>query len=580
MGSLGLCLSVLFGFVSLTWNSMVIIETNAMPPPSPVKCDRNGCTLYNAYGVWNDRKDCQVQRVIYPETEEELLLAVAEANKKKLKVKIVTGFSHSIPKLACPLRNSSILISTAKYNSGIDIDVKNMTVTVDSGVGLGNLIDKVEDAGLSLVVSPYWEGLSIGGIVSTGAHGSSWWGKGGVFHDHIVGISVIVAANASDGYAKIIQLDAQNPLFNAARVSLGMLGAISKVKISLEAGFKRSITNIYQNDTNLEDEFMDLALAHEFADITWYPSFHTTVYRKDDRVPLNTSGDGINDFIGFQPTPIFISESTRSAEENMEKTQDIEEQCALASTLVGYKKSLANGLKNDGVSFTGYPVVGLQGRMQASGSCLYSPKLIQSTCVWDRRIKGLFFYESGAVFPASNFGDFIRDVKKLRDFEPSNFCGLDIYIGFLMRFLKASEAYLGHSEDSVAVDFTYYRANDPLTPRMNQDIWEEIEQMAFFKYSAKPHWAKNRNLAFFGVKEKYPKFNKFLEAKKVLDPGNMFSTDLLDEIVFGKESANVEGCAMEGQCICSEDRHCNPRLGYLCQPGLIYTEAKVCRHSF
>ncbi|KAI3867741.1 hypothetical protein MKX03_017562 [Papaver bracteatum] len=435
MGSLGICLSVLFGFVLLTWNySTVFIETNAMPPPSSLKCDRYGCTLYNAYGVWDDRKDCQVRRVVYPETEEELLLAVAEANKKKLKVKIVTGFSHSIPKLACPLRILQYL--------------QNMTVTVDSGVGLRNLIDKVEDAGLSLVVSPYWEGLSIGGIVSTGAHGSSWWGKGGAVHDHIVGISVIVAANVSDGYAKIIQLDAQNPLFNAARVSLGML---------------------------------------------------------------------------------------------------------------------TNGLKNDRVSITGYLVVGRQGRMQASGSCLYSPKLTQSTCVWDRRIKGLFFYESGAVFPASNFGDFIRDVEKLRDIKPSNFCGLYMYIGFLMRFLKSFEAYLGHSKDFIAVDFTYYRANDPLTPRMNQDIWEEIEQMALFKYRAKPHWAKNRILAFFGVKEKYPKFNKFLEAKKPL-------------VI--TESANVEGCAMEGQCICSVDKHCNPRLGYLCQPGLVYTEAKVCRPSF
>ncbi|KAI3995521.1 hypothetical protein MKX01_007323 [Papaver californicum] len=449
MGSLGIWLSVLFGFILSTWNSTVIIETNAMPPPSPVKCDRNACTFYNAYGVWDDRKDCRVQRVTYPKTEEELLLAVSEANKKKLTF-------------------------TAKYNSGIEIDVKNMTVTVDSGVGLRNLIDKAEEAGLSLVVYPYWEGLSIGGIVSTGAHGSSWWGKGGAVHDHIVGISVIVA---SDGCAKIIQLDAQNPLFNAARVSLGMLGAISKVKLSLEAGFKRSITNVYHNDTNLEKEFMDHALTHEFADITWYPSLHTTVYRKDDRVPLNTSGDGINDFIGFQPTPTFISKSTRKHGKDTRYRREV----LIGTSLVEYKQSLANGLKNDQVSFTRYPVVGRQGKMQASGSCLYSPKFTQR----------LFFYESGAVFPASNFGDFIRD--------PSNFCGLDIYIGFLMRFLKAFEAYLGQSEDSVAIDFTLYRANDPLTPRMNQDVWEEIEQMAVFKYSAKPHWAKNRNLAFFNV---------------------------------------------------------------------------------
>jgi len=35
------------------------------------------------------------------------------------------------------------------------------------------------------------------------------------------------------------------------------------------------------------------------------------VYRYDSRVPLNASGDGVNDFIGFQPNSILISESVR-----------------------------------------------------------------------------------------------------------------------------------------------------------------------------------------------------------------------------------------------------------------------------
>lgn len=58
---------------------------------------------------------------------------------------------------------------------------------------------------------------------------------------------------------------------------------------------------------------MDHAKKHEFGDITWYPSRNTAVYRYDDRVPLNTHGDGVNDFIGFQDTSILISKSTRAA---------------------------------------------------------------------------------------------------------------------------------------------------------------------------------------------------------------------------------------------------------------------------
>lgn len=254
--------------------------------------------------------------------------------------------------------------------------------------------------------------------------------------------------------------------------------------------------------------------------------------------------------------------------------------CLLAISFVGFKKLVANGLKNS-LIFTGYPVVGHQGKMQTSGSCLYSPEArIDTSCAWDPRIDGLFFYETTAIFPASKFVDFIKDVKKLRDLKPENFCGVDIYNGFLIRFIKASQAYLGQSEDSVVLDFNYYRADDPSTPRLNQDIWEEVEQMAFFKYGAKPHWAKNRNLAFLDVQSKNPNFSKFLAAKKLLDPENMFSSEWSDEILMsGKEAVKGDGCALEGQCICSEDKHCSPENGYFCRTGLVYKEARVCRYS-
>lgn len=246
--------------------------------------------------------------------------------------------------------------------------------------------------------------------------------------------------------------------------------------------------------------------------------------------------------------------------------------CAIAATQIAYKQLIANGLKNN-VIFTGYPVVGRQGRMQAAGGCIYS------ICPWDPRIDGLRIFETSAILPASKFRDFIKDVKKLRDIKPENLCGLDIYTGFLIRFIKASEAYLGPPEDSIAVDFAYYRADRPLTPRLNQDIWDEVEQIAFFKYGARPHWAKNRIVSFLGVQEKYPNMNKFIAAKQNLDPQGMFSSKWSDEILLGMVAYDDEdGCAMEGRCICSEDRHCNPSNRVFCRPGLVYEEARVCRY--
>ncbi|KAK2999245.1 hypothetical protein RJ639_039822 [Escallonia herrerae] len=558
-----------------------VASTLAMPPPPPVQCNSTGCTLHNSYGVWGDRKDCRVPSITYPSNQQELLQAVANATRSNLKVKVVSKFSHTIPKLACPQTPSrnAILLSTEKYNASIDVDPAGRTVTADAGVGLRNLIDRVEKEGLSLVSAPYWEGVSVAGVISTGAHGSSWWGRGGAVHDHVVGLTLVVPAKESEGYAKVVSLGTKDPLFNAARVSLGMLGVISKVKFSLDQRFKRSITYNFTDDDGIENEFMDHAKKHEFADITWYPSRQTAVYRYDDRVPLSTSGDGVYDFLGFQSNLIAVSKTVRATEKALERARNVNGKCAVAATTITYKKLIANGLRNN-LIFTGYPVVGYQGKMQTSGSCLYSPpSSTGSSCAWDPRIQGLFFYETTAIFAVTKFRDFLRDVRKLRDMKPENFCGVDIYNGLLIRFIKASEAYLGQSEDSVVLDFNYYRADDPKTPRLNQDVWEEVEQMAFFKYGAKPHWAKNRNLAFLDVQKKYPKLNKFLAAKKQLDPNDLFSSEWSDELLFGKEGSRGDGCALEGQCICSEDRHCSPAKGYLCQPGVVYKEARVCRYS-
>ncbi|KAL5071202.1 hypothetical protein RYX36_022089 [Vicia faba] len=562
------------------WVLCIVPQIHSLTPQSPIQCNQTICTLENSYGTWNDRKTCYALNVTYPTTEQQLRLAVAHVVQNNLKAKIVTKFSHTIPSLSCPKQNTTnnhaFFISTEKYDSGIQIDADNLAVTVDSGVRLGELIDQVEKNGFSLVNVPYWEGVTIGGVVSSGAHGSSWWGKGGAFHEQVLEISVVVPGSKSEGYAKILRLDEHHPLFNAAKVSLGVLGAISKVKLSIEHRFKRSITFNFTDDTDIENVYIDHAKKYEFADITWYASTHIAVYRYDFRVPLNASGDGVYDFIGFQANSILIPESVRGAEKLLENTGNSKGKCLTASTTLAFKKLTANGLKNNGQIFTGYPVIGYQGKMQTSGSCLYSSR-IDTSCAWDPRIKGLFFYESTAIFPASKFGDFIKDVKKLRDINPKNFCGIDNYNGILIRYIKASEAYLGPSEDSIVIDFNYYRANDQFTPRLNQDVWEELEQMAFFKYGAKPHWAKNRNLAFLGVQEKYPKFNAFIDAKKQMDPQNVFSGDWSDEILYGKELVKFDGCALEGMCICSEDRHCSPQKGYLCTHGLVYKEARVCR---
>lgn len=82
--------------------------------------------------------------------------------------------------------------------------------------------------------------------------------------------------------------------------------------LKLEPMFKRSITYVKKIDMDLRDEAVSFGKQHEFADMTWYPSQRQVVYRVDDRVPPDVSGEGLYDFTGFRDTLSLVADSIRT----------------------------------------------------------------------------------------------------------------------------------------------------------------------------------------------------------------------------------------------------------------------------
>ncbi|GAU30119.1 hypothetical protein TSUD_360120 [Trifolium subterraneum] len=316
-------------------------------------------------------------------------------------------------------------------------------------------------------------------------------------------------------------------------------------------------------------------------DITWYPSQRKAIYRVDDRVPINTPGNGLYEFIPFRPTPSLALAVIRTTEDLDESTRNADGKCRVAKLTTDTLVASAYGLTNNGIIFTGYPVIGFHNRLQSSGSCLDSHQDLKITaCAWDSRIKGEFFHQTTFRVSLSIVKNFIEDIQKLVQLEPKALCGIEQYNGILMRYVTASSAYLGNQDEALDFDFTYYRSKDPMAPRLYEDIIEEIEQMGIFKYGGLPHWGKNRNLAFEGVFKKYKNVGKFLKVKEKFDSQGLFSSTWTDQMLGLKEGVTIlkNGCALEGLCICSQDSHCNPSKGYFCTQGKVYKEARVCSH--
>lgn len=221
--------------------------------------------------------------------------------------------------------------------------------------------------------------------------------------------------------------------------------------------------------------------------------------------------------------------------------------------------------------------------MQSSGECLGNDKddIFDTYCPWDPRANGLFFQNNGFTLPMSKARNFIQDIRRLVKLKPTSLCGVDMYSGILMRYVKASSAYLGKEEDGIDFDITYYKSKEAFGPRIFEDILDEIEQIAIFKYGGLPHWGKNRNVAFVDVINKFKHGEEFLRVKEKYDPLSLFSSEWTDQVLGFKGLSPIikqEGCAREGLCICSKAKdidYCGS--GYSCDDGLVYSKAKVCR---
>ncbi|RCV25821.1 hypothetical protein SETIT_5G196300v2 [Setaria italica] len=484
----------------------------------PIACTdgTSNCTLTNAFGSFPDRAICRAAGAAYPRTEQELVAVVAAAAVAKRKVKVATRHAHSFTKLVCPGGGEGTIISTRWLNRTVRVDAERRLLTVDSGVVLRDLIEVAAAAGLSLPHAPYWSGVTIGGLLANG-------GKGGAVHEYVVGMRIVTPAPASQGFAVVRDLGEDHPDLDAAKVSLGVISqdtVHTRVTLELQPLFKRSVTFVTRNDTDLAEQ-------------------RKVFYRKDDRVDVSTPGDGLNDYLFLRSYAKLGVIAARVADEWLEEKGGDLARCLMA-------RLPTRKVEQEAFGFTGYPVVGFQHRIQAAGSCIDG---------------------DGVALPKAPA--FVGDVLRLRDLNPRAFGGLDAKLGVLMRYVRASSAHLGKAEDSVDVEVIYYRSYTDGAPRKHAGVVDELEQMALRKYGGRPHWGKKRNFAFDGAIAKYPRAREF-GVPRASGATKCWASSSTYPSIVGK------GCAFEGLCVCSDDSHCAPGKGYFCRPGKVYKEARVC----
>lgn len=205
---------------------------------------------------WNENLVYEYNNLYKVKTESELQQAVLENEKIRF-----FGSKQSSADIAA---GADALIDMTSYNEIIGFNDIENTVTVQSGVILGDLLEAIEAKGWCIPCLPDINTITIGGALATGTHGTS----GKLLSEYMIQCRLVLA----DGTVKVI--NEGDELMNAVRVSLGVLGVMSTITFKCQPIYTLHVKERPENDSEWLPKIKQRLKEHDFLRILWLP--HTS----------------------------------------------------------------------------------------------------------------------------------------------------------------------------------------------------------------------------------------------------------------------------------------------------------------
>ncbi len=483
----------------------------------PVDCKTNLVTSFNYETLCNGD-----QKLYSPNTISDVQSILKNISMSPKPYARFVGSRHSISSIICGKGN---LILVEKFNKILSLGQLNNQkyIEVESGVTLGELSDYLDRKNLSLGFGyPAYRGLTIGGLLATGAHGSSRIHTG-VSSQNILEMTVV----KSDG--ELLKVDASTPKFlQAFKVHLGLLGFVYKIKLKVEPQFNLDMQTFAlegEQEFFNANQVVNFGAACDSESIAWFPYTNKAI---------KFCGNKTNEYAMLGAESIFLGSDDRAG-----LTEAIEKMI----TAFGGDFDLAM-MKGEALRVGGLLKTPPFVAQDDTGATQYlarvigpSNKMLLSKQLKDTRLYKV--YDTSFSFPIE---DSSKVLKTIRDFSLANNFGLPM-MGFYMRFAKSdANSFLSHIENGrdkklhVVAEFLTYKyfnisenLQEKYTAKKDQLIQELIT-----RHRVKFHWGKNTDPVFLkaNIKKTYGEnLQRFQEVRQYLDPKNMFSNPLLDKVL-------------------------------------------------
>ena len=419
---------------------------------------------------WNENLTYKYKSLYRITTEKELQEVVAKKDKIRF-----FGTKQSSADIAAGI---DTLIDITSYNKILSYNETERTVTVQSGVILGDLLEAIEAKGWCIPCLPDINTITIGGALATGTHGTS----GHLLCEYMTSCTLVLA----NGSLKTVPKS--DTLMQAVRVSLGALGVISTVTFSCEPIYTLHVKEGPENDSEWLPKIKERLQKHDFLRILWLPHTDKGYVITGDKIAPETK---ITENLG----PKYLKHR-RKASKILYKY----------SHVFPWITAIANRLLYKGFF---------------SANKEYKGSLYQATVTKSR---GATLELAEWTIGLDRFPLVFDELKtEINKWSNKSF----IHIPMDIRFIYKDKSWLSYAyqEDTVTMGCVSRNAATADT----YEAFKTIETI-FLKYGGKPHWGKRFTAKDAALSKIYSKWEDFKQLRHRMDPTNKFLNPYLSKL--------------------------------------------------
>ncbi|MEZ5561064.1 MAG: D-arabinono-1,4-lactone oxidase [Pseudomonadales bacterium] len=417
---------------------------------------------------WSGHLVAHPQGRVVPASEDELAAFLASTSGPVRPV----GSGHSFTPLV-PTDGHLIVID--QLAGLLDHDAQALRATFGAGTRLGDMGAPLEKIGQGMFILPDIDRQTLAGATATATHGT------GIGFTCLSGYVTELRLITPRGEIMDISAGSHPELFDAARVSLGALGVITRMTMQNRDSYRLKARNWVQPIEEVLEGFDESAASH----------------RHFEMFPLTHSDYALTLAIDETDEPINNPPPSPEADAAFAQAMQSWTQVAPRDRL-----PLVNAMAE---------------QIEPTERVDVSYRILSN-------IRNTRFNEMEYSVPLDAGADCLREVlRTIRDKE------IDVVFPLEYRYVSRDDTWLGMSsgdEDHAAISI-HRAATEDYRPYF--DLIEPI----FWKYGGRPHWGKVHSLDAQALARLYPRFGDFQAVREQIDPAGRMLNDHLRKLFTG-----------------------------------------------